>query len=316
MNDVYLATLDLATGRLLAPPRRATQRFVGSNTSPDWSPDGKYLAYVSQRVRAPFGLGSTIIAIRSVETDEERELSLKVSPEQFGALRWSPDGRSLLLLGRDEKTRQGLYQIDAQTGSVTPLVQVGPGVYVWQAVWALDRRAIFYTRSDFGTKSSLILVYDLETGREKELYRAVIPARIGRGLALSPDGRQLAFVMGDQTTRSTALMFMPAAGGETHELFRLQEPESIASNAGLAWTPDGREVIFGRERSTSLEEQTIEAWRISAEGGEPEKLELVTEQLRSLRFHPDGRRIVFTAGHYKAEVWVMENFLPELKTTK
>jgi Tol biopolymer transport system component len=314
MHDVYLATLDLATGRLLAPPRRASQRFVGSNTSPDWSPDGKYLAYVSQRGRAPFGLGSNIIAIRSVETGEERELSPKITPQRhYGVLRWSPDGRSLLALGRDEKGRQGLYQVDAQTGSVTPLVQIEPGEYLLHAVWALDRRAIFYIRSDFSTKSSLILVHDLETGREKELYRAVVPASIGRGLAVSPDGRQLAFITGDQATRSTALKVMPAAGGETRELLRAQEPEAIAWNAGLAWTPDGREVLFGRERSTSLEDQTVELWRISAEGGEPQKLELAMEQLRGLRFHPDGRRIVFTAGQFKAEVWVLENFLPKPK---
>ena len=87
-------------------------------------------------------------------------------------------------------------------------------------------------------------------------------------------------------------------------------------NAGLAWTPDGREVLFGRGRSTSLEEQTIELWRISAEDGEPEKLELAAEDPHSLRFHPDGRRIVFAAGLDKAEVWVLENFLPELQAAK
>jgi Tol biopolymer transport system component len=259
-------------------------------------------------------VGSNIIAIRSVETGEERELSPKITPQRhYGVLRWSPDGRSLLALGRDEKGRQGLYQVDAQTGSVTPLVQIEPGEYLLHAVWALDRRAIFYIRSDFSTKSSLILVHDLETGREKELYRAVVPASIGRGLAFSPDGRQLAFVTGDQATRSTALKVMPTAGGETRELLRAQEPEAIAWNAGLAWTPDGREVLFGRERSTSLEDQTVELWRISAEGGEPQKLELAMEQLRGLRFHPDGRRIVFTAGQFKAEVWVLENFLPKPK---
>ena len=316
MTDVYVAALELATGKLLAPPRRATQAFVGANTSPDWSPDGKYLAYVSQRGRAPFGLGSHIIAIRSVETGQERELSPKVNPRpNYGTLRWSPDGRSLLVLGRDKKGRQGLYQLDADTGAVTPVVQVEPGDYVHQAVWSRDGRAIFYTRHDSSTKSSLILVHDLATGREKELYRAVIPGLIGGGLAVSPNGKQLAFITGDQATRSQALKVMPAAGGETRDLLRAQEPEVIAWQGGLAWTPDGREVLFGMH-STSLEEQTVELWRISAEGGEPEKLELAMENLRGLRFHPDGQRIVFTAGQRKAEVWVMENFLPELKAEK
>ena len=35
--------------------------------------------------------------------------------------------------------------------------------------------------------------------------------------------------------------------------------------------------------------------------------------LRELSLHPDGARLTFTAGQLvSAEVWVMENFLPEL----
>jgi hypothetical protein len=55
-------------------------------------------------------------------------------------------------------------------------------------------------------------------------------------------------------------------------------------------------------------------WRIPAEGGEPQKTELAMEGLRSLRFHPDGKRIAFSAGRQQYEVWVMENFLPPLKS--
>jgi tricorn protease-like protein len=70
-------------------------------------------------------------------------------------------------------------------------------------------------------------------------------------------------------------------------------------------------VIFGK-RNDILQEQTTELWRISAEGGEPQKLGLAMKGLRNLRFHPDGRRIAFSAGTpFSAEVWVLENFLPK-----
>jgi len=59
-----------------------------------------------------------------------------------------------------------------------------------------------------------------------------------------------------------------------------------------------------------------ELWRISLEGGKPEKVGLAMKRLRELRVHPDGRQIVFAAGGRKTEVWVMENFLPELMTSK
>jgi Tol biopolymer transport system component len=316
MNDVYTATLDLTTGKLLAPPTKASQRFEGSNYGADWSPDGKYLAYISLRGISPFarGQGSRIISIRSVKTGEERELLPELSLLSVGIpsrihLPWSPDGRSFVVSGHDKKGRQGIYQIDAQTGDVTLIVQSEPRrTWVGILAWSPDGEAIYYKRTDVTRKSSRILVRALVTGREKELYRAVAPSGVG-SLGVSPDGRQLAFTLKDSAKRSTALMLMPTAGGEARELLKLQEPESIPDVGGLTWTPDGREVIFAKD---SLQEQTTELWRISAEGGEPQKLGLAMKGLRNLRFHPDGRRIAFSAGTpFSAEVWVMENFLPK-----
>ena len=212
----------------------------------------------------------------------------------------------MLVTGRDKKGRQGIYQIDAQTSNVTPIVQSDLGVSGPE--WSPDGRGIFYRRSESSTKKTSIVVRDLGTGGEKELYGAFGSSFLGYNLPLSPDGGQLAFTINDQATRSSILKVMPAVGGEARELLRLQQPESI----GLpVWTPDGREILFARSRSSSLDEWTRELWRISAEGGEPQKLELAMERLRDLRFHPDGKRVVFTAGKGEAEVWVMENFLPK-----
>ena len=317
MNDVYTATLDLATGKLLSAPMKASQRFMGSNRAPDWSPDGQYLAYLSQRGPSPGGRGLTIIVIRSLETGEERELSPQLNYVRLNqGLRWSPNGQSIIVTGRDKKGRRGFYQIDSQTGDVTPIVQ--SETYVFQPECSPDGRAIFYTRPGSITKKSSIVVRDLESGEERELLHAVEPSFIRPTMILSPDGQRLAFLMANTETRSTALMVMPAAGGEARELLRVQEPEWIPNTnySGLAWTPDSREVIFGWQRRP--QEQKIELWQISAEGGEPRRLGSAMDQLRPrhLRFHPDGRRIAFDAGESKGEVWVMENFLPELSSTE
>ena len=37
---------------------------------------------------------------------------------------------------------------------------------------------------------------------------------------------------------------------------------------------------------------------------------LAAADMRELVVHPDGRRIAFTSGGDRSEVWVMENFLP------
>ena len=305
MTDVYIATLDLEKGEILSPPTKATQRFVGSNFSPDWSPDGQYLAYLSDRGPGSGGLSSRVLCIRSMETGEVRELFPQLT--SFRRLRWSPDGRYILASGSDKNDRSGLYRIDAQTGDITLIVQSEPGAIIKHSAWSHDGKTIFYPYTLWTKKLSRILLRDLETGQDRELYRKVAPPDIG-SLTLSPNGKQLAFLTADTETPALVLRVIPAAGGKSRDLLRVL-PEQITS---YAWTADGREILFAKGLS-SVQEQTCELWRIPAEGGEPQKLGLAMDGLSELRVHPDGRRIVFTAGKQSAEVWVMENFLPEEK---
>ena len=83
----------------------------------------------------------------------------------------------------------------------------------------------------------------------------------------------------------------------------------------VGWTPDGREILFARDLKLATKPSTT-LWRIRLDGGEPRKLELGMNVLNDIRFHPDGRRVVFDSGQRGAEIWVMENFLPPLKSSK
>ena len=314
-NDIYVAELAPGTGKLLAPPERPIKRFMGSNRAPEWSPDGKFLAYLSQRGFLPFGVGSSVLSIRSLESGEERELSPRMN--YINRLRWSPDGRAFLVIGRDKKNCWGIYRIDAETGAVTPVVQSKPGQHVSRPEWSADGKAVFYTLSERTekTRSSKIMMRDLETGGEKQLYLARWPEDI-RALIVSPDGRELALRWSNQETGTTALRVLSVTEGEPRELIRVQKPEALARYT-LAWSADGRYVLFGKSRKLdSLEEQTIELWRIPADGGQPQEVGLAMDRLRSLRVHPDGRRIAFTAGRGKTEMWVLENFLSGQKVAQ
>ncbi len=308
MKDVYLATLDPATGKLQGEPTRVTQRFLGSNRSPDWSPDGEYLAYVSARnaLAGGGGFGNMTIVIRSVGTGEERELSPGVQSPRLHP-RWSPDGRFLLIKGKDAKGREGLFRIEVQSGEVSPIRPIESGAYVRWETWSADGRAIYFTLVKQATKKMSLVVRDLETGGEKELYRADYIA----SAALSPDGRQLALVTPGPAPRSEVLLVLLTAGGEARELLRVREPEVISGAFNmLTWTTDGRGILFGKTQA-SMTEPKVELWRIPAEGGRARKVGLAMDELRELSCHPDGRRIAFGAGRDRGEVWVLENFLPK-----
>jgi len=291
MSYVYVVSLDPKTGKALAPPVPVTAAFSGSHFDPEWSPDGKYLASVSGLPAGPTALGHPVLRILSLETGEKREVFPKL--KNFWRLHWSPNGRFLLATGIDQNNRGGVYQIDVQTGEVTTLVRSAPNqFYPYEAAWSADGKSVFYSY-----RGGPILRRNLETGEDKEIYHAVV-------FAVSPDGRWLAV---RESTEMGILKVVPAGGGEARELFR-PDGDHAALTTNLAWSADGRYVLFGRGRP--VPQGTIELWRIPVEGGEPQRLDLSARGMIDLRAHPDGQRIAFdSVGTWKSELWVMENFL-------
>ncbi len=299
LRDVQVAEIDLQAGNLVVPPAPAADRFVGSNRAPDWSPDGRHLAYISKRDAGPNPAGGRIICIRALETGEVRELSTGL--RAMYRLGWFPDGRALWVTEYGRAGGPDLFRIDAQTGKADLLHR-----NVAEAAVSPDGEMVYYWRFEQSTKQYPIFARNLKTGDEKELYRG---QRVGN-LALSPDGRDLAAVEMDRGTGSAALILLPVAGGQPRRRI------SVPPRSSIAWMPEGRHLIFTGPGGF---------WRTPREGGEAHRL-LGVEQLAGmrellesfsdLRIHADGRRIAFSGGRHRGEVWVMENFLPELRSAR
>jgi Tol biopolymer transport system component len=312
MEDVYVAEMDSATGRIPRPPVRLPERYVGSNMGPVWSPDGRYLAYNSRRGREFIGPGALTIVIRSAETGEERDLSTKLI--QIAPVSWFPDGKSLLVpVYEDEKQEKvAFYRVDVRTAEAS-LIRGGFAEDAYSSALSPDGSAIFYRQNE-DSKTSVILAYRIKSGKVEEFYQVTPPQRIGQ-LSVSQDGRQLAFGVGDVRS-SVALRTMPTSGGEPRELLRIQSPENLVYSffgMGQAWTPDGRYLLAMR----STKGRISELLRVPAAGGEAQKTGLVMERISHLSVHPDGRRIAFDSGiRGNHEIWVMEDFLPALKSAR
>jgi Tol biopolymer transport system component len=312
-TDLYLAAMDLATGKILTPPSPVSPRFVGSNVDAAWSPDGQSLAYFSFRGNADLGDATITLHIRSLQTGQERELSPKL--HNLGGTRWSPDGRFIAVAGFDTDDRQGLYRIDAQTGDVSPIARCADGVSCEAGEFSPDGKTIFYVREEEASGTRTIRSRDLATGRETDLYRTSSAASVWN-VTISPDGGQLAFTLIKTKAKESSLNIMPSTGGEPHELLTLKKPEAFSFQAAK-WTRDGRELVYikGRELA-NLAGWEGELWSIPAEGGEPRRLDLTGNGLRDVMFHPDGKRITYSSGTWSSEIWVMENFLPGLSAAK
>ncbi len=151
-----------------------------------------------------------------------------------------------------------------------------------------------------------VLRHDIETGQETALFHTPA-AGYTPSPRVSPDDQWFAYRSPDPAdTSQVALMVRPVNGGATRTLF------SAEWLTALWWTPDGRYILFKKGRGSA----TSNLWRVSVETGEARKLGLQRDNLRLLRIHPDGKQVVFRIEENKAEIWVMEDFLPEDGGTK
>ena len=301
MSDVYLATLNPATGALTSPPEPATDRFVGANSQPAWSPDGEHLAYVSARGHGKLeGPPSAVLGILTLKSGEARYLDLSSQLDVFGDPKWFPDGSAILVRGRDRKDRWGLFKVDAETAETTPFVSdtVQP-----QAAWSADGSKLYYVAREWGEKRSQIRIRDLETGQESTLVSRPAEGYGLNNLALSPDGRWLAYGEGG-SVGANSVHLVEAEGGDPRKLFPPHDagllPDGKDVLHEVEWTPDGKHLVFAQDGRI---------WKIPVEGGVPNEINLGLENATGLRFHPDGRRVALSAGEATSEVWVLENLL-------
>ena len=298
-EDVYVAALDINKAELLAPPKKAILSFEGSNNNPVWSPDGKYLAYISRR--KPEGL--KVICIHTLETADEYELYPEL--EDFGGLSWLPDGKSLLVVGRNNDDQGGVFKVDSRTGELS-LVMTHESRHHCTRL-SPDGKKLFFAADSWEEKTFRIISYNLETKQEKELYRSSY--QIFR-MDLSPDGKWLAF----RDYADNTIKVISTEGGEANVLLELESGVGINC---VTWSHDGKYILISKMvEKGGGKVGRCELWGIPANGREPVKYGMTVDGLIGLSVHPDGKLIAFVSWRASSAVWVMENFLPKLKDKK
>jgi WD40-like Beta Propeller Repeat len=231
--DIFVAPFDPASGQIATAPLRVIRQFNGLNQMPEWSANGKYLAYVSKRDPVVPSPGTVVIS--SLETAKVvRELRPKLS--YLGFPRWSPDGRMFVARGADLKGRSGIVKFDAMTGEASLVVpeDVCSGIPVWAA--AADGTFFCF---DFEAKR--ILQVDVASS----VVRRVMPSP-GQAIAASSDGRFL--VHGE---RNLALLSLST--GESRELLPFGPGTRVGNWATVTFTPDNRHVILPATSKASTE---------------------------------------------------------------
>ena len=185
--------------------------------SPDWSPDGKKVAYVSFESRRP------AVYIQDLITGQREKLptyrGLNSAPS------WAPDGKKLaMVLSRDGNAE--LYTVDLTTKALTRLTNHF-GIDT-EPSWAPDGKSLVFTSSRGGKPQIYRLT--LATGKVQRLtFEGDYNAR-GR---LSKDGRFL--VMVHRANGVFHIAVQDLKRGDLHILTetKLDESPSIAPNGSM-----------------------------------------------------------------------------------
>lgn len=299
-TDIYVAELDPVSGEFLAPPEKKVRQYEGRNAYPEYSPDGKSIAYVSKRSSLP--VATNTISICTLESGEIRDLDPGL--RAFNDPQWRPDGKAISMMGMDEDEARGIYQIDIRSEEVTPLVLIEDAETINSHRWSVDGGTVFYTRSKTRRGSPfLIYALDVKTGQSRELPGSPEDAR---DIAVSADGKWIAF--SSRKIKKRRLGIIPTTGGEAQELYSFDVMGEYFMT--LAWTPDGKHIYFSSRSNPADDEWDM--WRFSLDTKQAKKLSFKEVGFRHPSIHPDGRHMVFSTEGSSTKhsgVWMIDNFL-------
>ena len=245
--------------------RNLTNHPDGDDLAPSWLPDGKRIAFMSDRDgHVPKGHVRSTFEIYVMDADGGNPQNLTNDPNTDASPAWSPDGKRIAFTSYRDGNAE-IYVMDADGDNQQNLTN-SPDGDLWPS-WSPDSTRIVFSSYRDGhfigeaeITTTEIYVMDADGGNQQRLTENRKNDELP---SWSPDGTRIVFSSdrkGDWVNYE--IYVMDADGGNLQRL-----TENRDDDGGPSWSPDGKRIVF-----SSYRDGNSEIYVMDADGGDRQQL--------------------------------------------
>ena len=294
---VYLARLHQREANPQPPPQRSLSRLTfdaGLQSEPTWSPDGRFIAYSSDKS------GNFDIWVQPIGGGDA--LQVTHSPAHDWQPDWSPDGSQIVF--RSEREGGGLFVVPALGGREHNISSFG-----YHPSWSPDGTKILFSNLGLGGAfAPKVYVVSIDGNPPREVQPELLANFVSLGSVIwHPDGQRIS-LWGIRKDQDWGLWTVPQVDGtpvksEISDEVDNQFIENAVAAPKLRWGPSGRAIYFeGISRGlTNLWKVTVDPKTLRWVAG-PERLTTGFNDA-DIALSVDAKRLAFTARTENTRAW-------------